>query len=38
VPHTARNEGTVPLQLVVTYLLTAGAADRSMTEPACPED
>jgi quercetin dioxygenase-like cupin family protein len=38
VPHTARNEGTVPLQLVVSYLLTAGAPERSTTEPACPGD
>jgi quercetin dioxygenase-like cupin family protein len=38
VPHTARNEGTVPLQLVVTYLLTAGAPERSTTEPACPSE
>jgi quercetin dioxygenase-like cupin family protein len=35
-PHTARNEGTVPLQLVVSYLLTAGAPERTTTEPACP--
>jgi len=38
VPHAARNEGTVPLQLVVTYLLTAGPPERTTTEPACPGD
>jgi quercetin dioxygenase-like cupin family protein len=38
VPHTARNEGTVPLQLVVTYLLTADEPERTTTEPACPGD
>lgn len=33
--HLARNDGTEPAELVVTYLLAPGAADRMTVPPAC---
>lgn len=36
VPHVQRNEGTAPVEMVVTYLLAPGAPDRSDAPPACP--
>jgi quercetin dioxygenase-like cupin family protein len=34
-PHLARNDGAVPAELVVTYLLDPGAPDQSDVPPAC---
>ncbi len=36
VPHVQRNEGTAPVEMVVTYLLAPGAPDRTDAPPACP--
>lgn len=36
VPHLARNDGTVPAEIVVTYLLAPGAPDRLDAPEACP--
>lgn len=36
VPHLARNDGDVPVELVTTYLLAPGLPDRSEVPPACP--
>ncbi len=35
-PHLARNEGTEPAELVVTYLLAPEAADSVDVPAACP--
>lgn len=37
VPHEARNDGPVPAEIVVTYLLAPGAPDRVDAPPACSE-
>jgi quercetin dioxygenase-like cupin family protein len=34
-PHLARNDGPVPAELVVTYLLAPDAEDRSAVPPSC---
>ncbi|MCU1665989.1 MAG: hypothetical protein QOI36_3465 [Pseudonocardiales bacterium] len=34
-PHLVRNDGAVPADLVVTYLLDPGAPDESDVPPAC---
>jgi Uncharacterized conserved protein, contains double-stranded beta-helix domain len=34
-PHLARNDGTEPAELVVTYLLAPDAPDRGDVPPAC---
>lgn len=36
VPHLARNDGTQPAEVVVTYLLAPGAPDRTDAPEACP--
>jgi quercetin dioxygenase-like cupin family protein len=36
VPHLARNDGDVPVELVATYLLAPGLPDRTEVPPACP--
>jgi quercetin dioxygenase-like cupin family protein len=36
VPHVQRNEGTAPVEMVVTYLLAPGAPDRFDAPPSCP--
>ena len=36
VPHLARNDGDVPVELVTTYLLAPGRPDRTEVPPACP--
>lgn len=36
VPHLARNDGDVPVELVTTYLLAPGRPDRTDVPPACP--
>ena len=36
VPHVQRNEGTAPVEMVVTYLLAPGAPDRVDAPPPCP--
>lgn len=33
--HLARNDGTVPAELVVTYLLAPGAPEQRPAQPAC---
>lgn len=35
VPHLARNDGPVPAEIVVTYLLAPETPDRSDVPPAC---
>lgn len=36
VPHVLRNDGAVPAELLVTYLLAPGAPDQFDAPPACP--
>ncbi|MCX6464724.1 MAG: cupin domain-containing protein [Pseudonocardiales bacterium] len=36
VPHLARNDGDVAVELVTTYLLAPGLPDRFEVPPACP--
>lgn len=36
VPHLARNDGSVPAEIVVTYLLAPDAPDRVDAPEACP--
>jgi quercetin dioxygenase-like cupin family protein len=36
VPHVQRNEGSAPVEMVVTYLLAPGAPDRVDAPPSCP--
>ena len=36
VPHLARNDGDVPVELVTTHLLAPGRPDRTEVPPACP--
>jgi quercetin dioxygenase-like cupin family protein len=38
VPHRLANDGTVPVELVVTTLLAPGAAERETVPSPCPED
>ena len=38
VPHRLANDGTVPVELVVTTLLAPGAPDRETVPSPCPED
>ncbi|MGQ0572626.1 MAG: cupin domain-containing protein, partial [Pseudonocardia sp.] len=35
IPHLARNDGSVPAEIVVTYLLAGGAPDRADAPAAC---
>jgi quercetin dioxygenase-like cupin family protein len=34
-PHVVRNEAAAPAELVVTRLLTPGAPEEQVVEPAC---
>lgn len=36
VPHLARNDGDVPVEMVTTYLLAPGLPDHVEVPPACP--
>lgn len=36
VPHLQRNDGTVPVEMVATFLLAPGLPDRAEAPPACP--
>ena len=38
VPHRLANDGTVPVELVVTTLLAPGAPERETVPSPCPED